>query len=335
MNQLKRKRSEIMIAFERSFAGHEKAKYWSKKNKENPRDVFKSSDKKYWFDCECGHEFDASLNDINKGKWCSYCGNQKLCKNNECNICYEKSFASHEKVKYWSKKNDENPRDVFKSSHKKYLFDCECGHEFDASLSDINKGNWCSYCGNPPKKLCKNNECNSCYKKSFASHEKAKYWSKKNKENPRDVFKGSDKKYWFDCDCGHEFDASLSKITSDNTWCSYCSNPPKKLCKNNECNSCYEKSFASHEKAKYWSKKNEENPRDVFKNSHKKYWFDCDCGHEFNARLSHITSDNRWCPYCPNKNLCKNNECNSCYEKPILPLIMDSVQYQGQDFNSS
>ena len=31
----------------------------------------------------------------------------------------------------------------------------------------------------------------------------------------------------------------------------------------------FEKSFASHEKAKYWSDKNEIKPEEVFKNSHK------------------------------------------------------------------
>jgi hypothetical protein len=139
MNQLKRKRSEIMIPFERSFAGHEKAKYWSKKNEENPRDVFKGSNKKYWFDCECGHEFNGTLSNITyDNRWCPYCAHQKLCNNKECNKCYEKSFASHEKVKYWSKKNNENPRDVFKFSGKKYWFDCDFGHEFNSKLCGTN-----------------------------------------------------------------------------------------------------------------------------------------------------------------------------------------------------
>jgi hypothetical protein len=332
MNQLKRKRSEIMIPFERSFASHEKAKYWSKKNDKNPRDVYKSSHKKYWFDCDCGHEFNTKLDNIRSdNRWCPYCASKKLCNNEECNKCYEKSFASHEKVKYWSKKNDENPRDVFKCSNKKYWFDCDCGHEFYGKLSQITyHGTWCPYCPKhraPRTTLCKN------YEKSFASHEKAKYWSKKNDKNPRDVFKGSDKKYWFDCDCGNEFYARLNHITYNNRWCPYCANHRAthraNLCKN------YERSFASHEKAKYWSKKNEENPRDVFKCSNKKYWFDCEYGHEFDASLNNITCHSTWCPYCANKKLCKNNECNSCYEKPILPLIIDSVQYEGQDFNSS
>ena len=42
---------------------------------------------------------------------------KKLCNNIDCKICYEKSFASHEKSKYWSAKNgDIKPREIFKSS---------------------------------------------------------------------------------------------------------------------------------------------------------------------------------------------------------------------------
>lgn len=28
-------------------------------------------------------------------------------------------------------------------------------------------------------------------------------------------------------------------------WCPYCSNPPQRLCENDECKECFEKSFAS------------------------------------------------------------------------------------------
>ena len=33
------------------------------------------------------------------------CNSKRLCANKECQICFENSFASHEKSKYWSNKN--------------------------------------------------------------------------------------------------------------------------------------------------------------------------------------------------------------------------------------
>jgi very-short-patch-repair endonuclease len=64
-------------------------------------------------------------------------------------MCFEKSFASHEKAKYWSDKNKEQPREIFKGSDLKIIFDCnKCNHEFEARLAGINKGGWCPFCIN-------------------------------------------------------------------------------------------------------------------------------------------------------------------------------------------
>ena len=72
-----------------------------------------------------------------------------LCKNEDCNFCFEKSFASHEKSKYWSDKNELKTRDVFKGSRNKYLFYCnKCNHDFESALFNVSKGKWCPYCVN-------------------------------------------------------------------------------------------------------------------------------------------------------------------------------------------
>jgi len=143
-------------SFERSFASHPKAKYWSKtKNGDvTPRDVFKKSHTKYCFDCgECHHAFESPPTSIvGMGSWCPYCANKQLCDiTNNCDACFKKSFASHPKAKYWSntKNGDVTPRDVFKNSVTKYCFDCgECHHAFKSSLDNIVGGKWCPKCKN-------------------------------------------------------------------------------------------------------------------------------------------------------------------------------------------
>ena len=53
--------------------------------------------------------------------WCPYCANKDLCdENKDCKQCYHKSFASHEKSKYWSDKNELKPINVFLNSNLKY-----------------------------------------------------------------------------------------------------------------------------------------------------------------------------------------------------------------------
>jgi very-short-patch-repair endonuclease len=237
------------------------------------------------------------------------CFPKKLCDEDECKICFERTFASQEKSKFWSDKNENiKPHNIAKYSSKKFWFDCdkkECGHSFYSSIANItNLGRWCPYCSN--QKLCNEKNCIICFEKSFASQEKSKFWSDKNEKQPRELLKSSPKKYWFECDkkeeCGHIFYISLNKISTSKRWCAFCKN--KKLCEKEDCKSCFEKSFASHEKSKFWSDKNENiKPRNLFKGSStNKYWFDCNkCFHKFSMSLSSITSKNTWCTVCKNK----------------------------------
>mgnify|MGYP003336872681 CR=1 FL=1 len=44
------------------------------------------------------------------------------------------------------RKNKINPRNVFKSSGKKFLFNCDKSHEFNIRLNDIVNNYWCPHC---------------------------------------------------------------------------------------------------------------------------------------------------------------------------------------------
>lgn len=216
------------IPFEKSFASHIKAKFWSSRNTGVPADYALNSHKKIWFDCDCGHSFESTLLNINKGNnWCPYCYNRKLCGN--CSTCFEKSFASHEKAKYWSNKNELKPIEVLKGSEKKYYFNCDkCFHLLLIDLKHISSyGRWCPYCAH--QKLCDDLECKMCFKHSFASIEQSQFWSSKNIEVPRNVFKSSGKKFLFNCNkCNNEIEKRISDITNAKSWCPLCYNKTEK-----------------------------------------------------------------------------------------------------------
>jgi hypothetical protein len=65
------------------FSQHPRAIFWSERNLIKPNEVALNSHNKFWFDCECGHTFDIQLNNVNSGRWCSYCSNKKLCEPNK------------------------------------------------------------------------------------------------------------------------------------------------------------------------------------------------------------------------------------------------------------
>lgn len=298
--------------YEKSFASHPKSEFWSDENEFSPEEVFKSSHKKYKFDCnKCNHSFESSLNSIARGnRFCPYCGHKNLCKNLQCSFCFENSFASHPKSKFWSSENEILPRNVFKFTPEKYKFDCNvCHHTFEAPLRGVSNNTFCSYCAN--KILC-DVECELCEEKSFASHPKSKFWSSKNITTPRKVFKSSNEKFEFECnECNHNFMTTLHDVSSGK-FCPYCGG--QSLC-DAKCNFCYEKSFASHPKSKFWSGENNISPREVFKSTTKKYIFFCDeCDHNFLKSLSNIKNES-FCPFCLGQLLCGQKNCKSCKEK--------------------
>ena len=205
-------------------------------------------------------------------------------------------FSQHPKAIFWSDRNEKKPDEVSLNSHKKFWFDCECGHTFESSLLNINQGNnWCPYCYN--RKLCGN--CDKCNEKSFASHPKSICWSYENELNPRQLFKNADRrKFKFNCECGHKLEMVLKQISSQGHWCSYCSH--QKLCDNEDCKMCFDNSFASVERSKYLNDKNI-NPRTLFKSTNKLFGFECDlCNKVFKSQLSGVTKG-VWCSFCVNK----------------------------------
>jgi very-short-patch-repair endonuclease len=290
---------DCITCYNRSFATNIKSQYWSYKNDIEPYEVFKSSNKKYLFTCpDCNHELLLPLCIITLGQWCKYCNSSGLCLVEDCGFCYKKSFASHPMASSWSVKNKLTPRDVVRKSEKKYLFNCsDCNHEFQTNLYSIFNDKHCPYCIN--QKLCESQDCIYCFNKSCASHKMNDAWATINILKSHNVFLQSNKKIIFNClTCNHEYETTPNHYYNRNGSCPYCAN--KKLC-NNNCDTCFNKTFAAHPLISSWSNKNTINPRNVFKGSEIKCIFNCNtCYFEFESKLYNVLTG-YWCPYCKKK----------------------------------
>jgi len=216
-----------------SFASHQRAKDWDpvKNGDEKSIDYNLHSNKKIWFCCDiCNHSFEAILRDITRGQWCPFCCPcpRKLCEDYLCGFCYGKSFASHIMAQLWhpTANGSLTPRDYLLHSGQKACFLCpKCHHKFESPVYIIVNGCDCQFCSN--HQLCEDENCEFCFKASFASHERAKFWHPDEKKNenkrPRDYFKSSGKKVWFQCgDCNFEFETTLNHIARGR-WCAHCS----------------------------------------------------------------------------------------------------------------
>ena len=197
----------------------------------DPRQILKSSHKKCTFSCvDCDHTFDAPLYSFLRANWpCSYCKGDLLCKNSSkkgCKVCFEKSFGSHPKAKFWSSKNFQKPEQIRQYTQKKFWFDCNvCNHEFEISLNNIMTNNsWCPYCSVPCKKLCGDKDCKFCFDNSLALCVDEKNYIK-GQEPLYTIQKGSrSKKYKFICDKKHKFSMRPNNISC----CQWCPLRPKK-----------------------------------------------------------------------------------------------------------
>ena len=116
---------------------------WSEKNLPlTPEDITFGSNKKVWWKGACGHEWQTSVKARSNGEKCPICFGARV-------IAGINDLATLEPllVKQWSKKNKIKPTEVSIGSHKKVIWRCEKGHEWEVAVKSrtINKTG-CPYC---------------------------------------------------------------------------------------------------------------------------------------------------------------------------------------------
>ena len=116
---------------------------WSEKNLPlTPDDITFGSNKKVWWKGTCGHEWQTSVKARSNEEKCPICSGARV-------IAGINDLATLEPLlaKQWSKKNKIKPTEVSIGSHKKVIWRCKKGHEWEAVIKSrtINKTG-CPYC---------------------------------------------------------------------------------------------------------------------------------------------------------------------------------------------
>ncbi len=112
-----------------------------------------NSNKKVWWKCSKGHEWEAVVSSRAQGRKCPYCTNNKIL------VGYNDLATTHpELVKEWDfTKNKLKPSEVSKGSEKKIWWICSKGHSYQTSVMNRSSGTGCPYCGreSTSKSKCK------------------------------------------------------------------------------------------------------------------------------------------------------------------------------------
>ena len=107
------------------------------KNKDiKPTEISSQSNKKVWWQCKLGHEWETAVHNRFKGKGCPYCSNTKvLVSFNDLKTKFP-LIASD-----WNyEKNNDIPENYLYGSSKKVWWKCKEGHEWVATIRDRTYG---------------------------------------------------------------------------------------------------------------------------------------------------------------------------------------------------
>ena len=118
-------------------------------------------------------------------------------------------------------------------------------------------------------------------------------WSKKRNGSllERDVSTGSHKRVWWECGRGHQWQAPVYSVRTDDAGCPYCAGKRPIIGETDLC--------TTHPNiAAMWHKDNPNGPGSVTAGSHKKVLWQCEKGHQWEAAVTSVALDGCGCPYC-------------------------------------
>ena len=258
---------------------------WEKNNTLGfaPNEITSHSGKKAWWICTNGHSFDATIANRVNGKGCPYCAGQKVWKGYNDLATVNPNLAQE-----WHP--DRNvpltPQDVTANSGQKVWWQCTEGHEWKTTIGNRNQGSGCPYCSG--KRVLKGDNDLQTINPVLA-----KEWNyeKNGKLKPEDYTINSNKKVWWKCNKGHEWQAVIAN-RNNGKGCPYCSGRYAVNGKN-------DLQTVNPTLAKEWNyeKNSGLTPMNVMPNTNKKVWWKCSKGHEWQAVIANRNNGDG-CPIC-------------------------------------
>ena len=252
----------------------------------NPLELKVFSNKKVWWKCEKGHEWEASIYSRVNGNGCPYCSGRRVLQG------FNDLGTTHPEIaREWhpTKNGSITPTQVSAGMHKTVWWKCEKGHEWEAPIYSRVNGNGCSICANKSVLIGYNDLATT-------NPELAKEWhpTKNGMLTPLDVVSGCNDKVWWKCGvCGYEWETTVNHRTGG-TGCPCCAGQVVIPGKN-------DLATIHPQVAEEWHPtKNKTLPSEYLPQSNKKVWWKCSvCGHEWTSFIySRTCKKGTGCPKC-------------------------------------
>ena len=255
-----------------------------------PTQVTTGSNKKVWWLGKCGHEWEAAVSSRSNERGCPYCAKVKVLAGFN-----DLSTRRPDCLSWWDyQKNSAcniSPTDLMPGSKLKVWWKCPNGHHWDQAVNVFLRDELsCPVCSG---KRCQEGVNDL----ATVNPELATEWhpTKNGDLQPTHVMPYSNKKVWWKCAEGHEWEATVCSRTNGNG-CPYCSNK-KVLVGYNDL------ATTRPDIASEWHPvKNEDLlPTQFTYGSEKKVWWLCSkCGNEWETTINNRTNGyfSTGCPKC-------------------------------------
>ena len=252
-----------------------------------PESVSYGSKRHVWWRCANGHSWQAAVyTRSGSGTSCPYCNGRRA-------IPGETDLATRypDIASQWhpTKNGDLTPSDVLPGSHRLIWWQCEHGHEWCAQIKSRVSGCGCPVCSNRALLRGENDLATN-------NPELARQWhpEKNGSLTPEHIAPASNKKVWWICDKGHEYQATVASRTQRNGGCPYCANT-KVLPGYNDLATLY-----PHVASQWHPTLNRPlTPDHILPGSRRKVWWQCKNGHIWQAVVySRTGAQNSGCPFC-------------------------------------
>lgn len=248
-----------------------------------PSMVTPFSNRHVWWKCDLGHSFKTQVGIRTAGSKCPYCSSRKLLPGFN-----DLATRNLELAKQWdyAKNGDITPDMIMPHANKKFWWLCEKGHSWKEKASLRSKGCGCPYCAGRRVWPGFNDLATT-------NPDVASQWdySRNGETTPEMVSAGMRRNFWWICEKGHQWEATLSSRSSGGHGCPYCSGFKVAVGET-------DLAAVAPECAKMWdSEKNHGlSPSELSPHSTLRVWWKCKNGHSW---MGSVRSARKYgCPLC-------------------------------------
>ncbi len=251
-----------------------------------PAQVTVGSHRRMWWRCAKGHEWQAMIKTRVGGAGCPVCANRVVVPGVN-DLATKRPELAAEWVR---ERNDILPTEVTVGSRRRVWWCCEKGHQWRSAVASRARGAGCPVCASRAV-VAEENDLKSHFPEIAAE------WhpTKNGQLRPDAVSPSSNRKVWWLCPEGHDYQAAVGARTNSGSGCPYCAGRKVWLGFND---------LATLEPrlAEQWhpTLNGKLTPEDVTSGSRRKVWWLCPEGHSWKAVIYSRTRG-AGCPVCAGK----------------------------------